>query len=210
MAWRVAKSLEQLRKQIDDLAPGRNRSADGGIGDAAHATKTSDHNPWVKDGSMGVVTARDFTHDPANGIDAGKLADVLRTSGDKRIKYIISNRRIANPGQPWRAYTGSNPHDKHFHISVNSSKALYDDETPWTIGRLIPDVSAAPVVSYNTLRPGAKHPDVQKLKTFLMAHIGMEDGYGPLTEAAVRAFQKQNKLTVDAVVGSYTWSALDG
>lgn len=209
MAWRVAKSLEVLRKQIDDFAPGRNRSADGGIGDAAHASRSSDHNPHVKDGTMGVVTARDFTHDPANGVDAGKLADILRLSGDKRIKYIISNRRIANPGQPWRAYTGSNPHTMHFHVSVNPSKSLYDDETPWAIGRLVPDVKAPPVFSYNTLRPGAKHPDVQKLKTLLMAQIEMEDGYGPITEAAVRAFQKQKKLTVDAIVGSYTWGELE-
>jgi hypothetical protein len=42
-----------------------------------------------------VVTALDVTHDPANGVDPGALAETLRTSRDPSIKYIISNRRIA-------------------------------------------------------------------------------------------------------------------
>ena len=70
MAWRVAKSLLKLRDQINAHAPKRSKKSDGYIGDAAHASRSSDHNPWVKDGKMGVVTAADFTHDPAGGFDA--------------------------------------------------------------------------------------------------------------------------------------------
>ncbi|HKV33547.1 MAG TPA: hypothetical protein VJP89_04485, partial [Pyrinomonadaceae bacterium] len=61
MAWRVAKSLLRLREQINELAPNRSKASDGTIGDAAHASRKSDHNPWVKDGSIGVVTAMDIT-----------------------------------------------------------------------------------------------------------------------------------------------------
>lgn len=115
--------------------------SDGGIGDAAHASRDSDHNPWVKDGGAGIVTARDFTHDPANGMDIDRLTDELAASRDPRIKYIIANGWIldSRPGNnPWRwvRYYGSNPHNKHFHLSVMSSKALYDDTRPWDLPSL--------------------------------------------------------------------------
>lgn len=137
--WRVAKSLERLRAQINAMAPNRSKISDGGIGDPAHAKRNSDHNPWVDfDGRRGVVTARDFTHDPSGGCDAGAVAERLRVSQDPRIKYIISNSRIASSaakdGQPpwaWRPYTGKNKHDHHFHISVKEEKSFYDDEKDW-------------------------------------------------------------------------------
>lgn len=138
--WRAAECLLQLRRQVDVLAPRRKKSHDGMIGDAAHATRTSDHNPWVRDGGMGVVTAYDITHDPASGCDAGRIADVIRASRDERVKYIIWNRRIASAspinGQPawaWRAYTGANPHSKHVHISVKPDKVAYDSKKPWSV-----------------------------------------------------------------------------
>ena len=140
MAWRIAKSLEVLRKQINEAFPGRSKASDGGIGDAAHATRDSDHNPWVKDGAMGVVTARDFTCDPNDGADTESLAEKLRQSRDPRIKYVIYNRRMfssyASNGVPawtWRPYSGKNPHVHHFHISVLPAKERYDDEAPWGI-----------------------------------------------------------------------------
>lgn len=140
-AWRVAASLETLRHQFDAAFPRRNKASDGGIGDAAHATRDSDHNPWVKDGAMGVVTARDFTHDPAHGMDIDRLTDELAASRDSRIKYIIANGYIldSRPGNnPWRwvRYYGSNPHTKHFHLSVMPSKHLYDDSRPWNLPSL--------------------------------------------------------------------------
>lgn len=138
--WRVALALKALRRQVDARVPARNKASDGTIGDAAHATRDSDHNPWVLDGATGVVTAMDITHDPAHGCDAGCLAETLRQSRDRRLKYIISNRRIASavpkgsvPAWTWRAYTGVNPHNKHCHISVVAEKARYDSEEEWAI-----------------------------------------------------------------------------
>lgn len=136
MAWRVAKSLLRLRDQINELAPNRSKASDGTIGDAAHASRRSDHNPWVKDGSIGVVTAMDITNDIANGCDAQMLVDALVSSRDPRIKYIIWNRKIVNSRiQPWvwRTYGGTNPHTKHFHISVRPEKASYDSTELWQV-----------------------------------------------------------------------------
>lgn len=136
MAWRVAKSLLRLREQINAIAPERSKASDGTIGDAAHASRTSDHNPWVKDGNIGVVTAMDITHDILHGCDAQALVDALVNSRDPRIKYIIWNRKKINSRvQPWvwRNYTGVNPHTKHFHLSVRPEKSAYDSEESWQI-----------------------------------------------------------------------------
>lgn len=138
--WRVAESLATLRAQINAAYPGRSKASDGTIGDDRHRTRASDHNAHISDGGMGIVTAFDITHDPAQGCDAGAIAALLHASRDPRIKYIIWNRRIANsspigaaPAWAWRAYTGANPHDKHCHLSVKASKPLYDDGAAWPL-----------------------------------------------------------------------------
>jgi hypothetical protein len=139
-AWRVAKCLLALRDQVNQRTPNRKKLSDGTIGDVAHAARTSDHNPWVRDGAVGVVTAMDITHDPGGGCDAGALAEAIRASRDPRVKYVIWNRRIANSSSiagaapwTWRPYDGANPHDKHVHLSVKPEKTAYDLTTTWAI-----------------------------------------------------------------------------
>lgn len=138
MSWRLAKSLDKLRKEVNLIAPLRNKASDGTIGDAAHASRNSDHNPWVKDNGTGVVTAMDITHDPASGCNANDIAETIRAFRDSRVKYIIWNRRIANaspigraPAWSWRPYKGKNPHTKHVHISVKPDKGAYDSTNAW-------------------------------------------------------------------------------
>lgn len=141
MTYREAKSLQVLYAQINRAAPGRNRASDGWIGDASHASRTSDHNPWVKDfNGVGVVRARDFTHDPAGGLDCHVLADrLVALLGAKHPAmgsdaYVIWNRRIISTNrlrEGWRPYTGSNPHTKHLHVSVGTSG--YDSTKPWPL-----------------------------------------------------------------------------
>jgi hypothetical protein len=131
--FRVAKSILTLRSQIDAMAPGRDKSNDGTIGDTSSQAGKSDHNP----NSDGVVTAIDITHDPSHGVDAGAIVEALRASRDPRIKYVIWNRRIfsseVNPWE-WRPYSGPNPTENHFHLSVVSDQQLYDDHSnPWMI-----------------------------------------------------------------------------
>ena len=138
--WRIARTLLKLRAQVNALAPGRSKASDGAIGDAAHASRASDHNPWVIDGANGVVTAIDVTHSPDKGCDADKIAESLRASRDPRIKYMIWNKRIvssyrqgATAAWTWRPYRGRNGHTKHVHVSVNPAKAQYDSEAEWAV-----------------------------------------------------------------------------
>lgn len=136
MAWRPAHSLVTLRDQVNALAPRRSKASDGTVGDAAHASRASDHNPWVRDGSLGIVTAIDITHDPTNGCDVNALVDALVANRDARIKYIIWNRRIISSQKSpwvWRAYTGRNPHTHHCHLSVLPEKLRYDSTARWTL-----------------------------------------------------------------------------
>jgi hypothetical protein len=122
------------------MAPNRNRASDGTVGDVNHQGRKSDHNP----NDDGVVTAIDITHDPAHGVDAGAIAEMLRLSRDPRIKYVISNARIFsspafNPKKipwEWRAYDGPNAHTKHFHVSVLGDPQVFDDTTPWPIANI--------------------------------------------------------------------------
>jgi len=118
------------------VSPARSKASDGTIGDAAHATRSSDHNPWVIDGDIGVVTAIDITNDVAGGCSAQKIVDALVTSKDARIKYIIWNRKIVSSTVSpwdWRPYSGKNPHNHHFHVSVLPAKERYDATDPWQI-----------------------------------------------------------------------------
>lgn len=133
MTWRVAKSLLTLREQVNAKWPNRDKDSDGTIGDASHSARASDHNP----DDNGVVRAMDITHDPKHGCDSYELAEILRQNRDPRVKYIISNRRIANSTQSpwvWRQYNGSNAHDRHMHLSVVSG-ASADDTRSWDIDR---------------------------------------------------------------------------
>jgi hypothetical protein len=134
MTWRVARCLDTLLSQVNAAAPLRSKISDGSIGDAKHATRSSDHNPWVRDRGVGVVTARDFTHDPRH-FNAHSFAEALKASGDRRIKYVISNGRIWNPAisPNWRPYRGVNAHTQHTHVSVKETKLHYDDTTPWKV-----------------------------------------------------------------------------
>lgn len=136
MAWRVAQCLKKLREQINEIAPNRSISSDGTIGDSAHASRKSDHNPWIEDNGIGIVSAFDITHDPINGCDVEKLVNSLVASKDQRIKYIIFNRKIISSSiKPWewRPFTGKNPHINHCHISVKNDKESYDSIVPWQI-----------------------------------------------------------------------------
>ena len=117
----LCKAGQQLREQIDDSFPDRDRKSDGWIGDARHQRAgTSDHLP---DPTNGFVRAIDVDKDldtlPSTG---AYLADQIRLcakAGDKRISYVIYAGKIASSKKAWswRAYDGINRHDHHIHIS---------------------------------------------------------------------------------------------
>jgi peptidoglycan hydrolase-like protein with peptidoglycan-binding domain len=221
MSWRVAKSLLKLREQVNSRAPDRDKGNDGTIGDAAHASRSSDHNPWVTDQGVGVVTAIDITDDPKHKVVAADIAEVLRKSKDPRIKYVISRGKIfsseTRPWQ-WRPYNGPNPHDKHVHLSVKSPKVLFDNTKEWPLppalgGQDVVPLSLADSVSLGDMahvgERGERAKKIQEALKKAGATIVVDGDYGPLTEAKVKVFQQLRNLQVDGIVGPATAAELD-
>lgn len=128
MSWRPAPAVQAALAEATRRWPKRSRVADGTIGDLRHSSTTSDHNP----DSRGVVLAFDLTHDPRNGCDAHALVRAAVDRRDRRVKYAISQGQIwsrKRAGEGWRPYRGSNPHDKHAHVSVE--RAWENDTGDW-------------------------------------------------------------------------------
>lgn len=205
--WRLAKSLEKLRNQINAAWPDRSKASDGTIGDAAHASRDSDHNPWLKVGGLGVVTACDITHDSQHGVDGKALA--VSFADDLRSKYVIFNSSIwkARTGH-WEAYHGPNKHTHHVHLSVKPDTC--DDVTEWILP-ISPAPAPTPAPVYPTLRLNDRSSVVSELQTKLRAKgysVQVDGVFGLVTESRVKQFQKERGLTVDGIVGKRTWDAL--
>lgn len=129
MTWKMPPSIRAALDEANVRWPKRSRISDGTIGDPAHSARYSDHNP----GARGYIHAFDLTHDPASGCDCVVLSEHLRTTIDPRVSYVIWNRRIWNPALSpgWRPYAGSNPHDKHMHVSIKSTLDAERNTNPW-------------------------------------------------------------------------------
>ena len=118
----LCKAGVQLREQIDDHFPDRDRRSDGWIGDARHAATKSDHNPLPP--SL-VVRAIDIDADLGGAANtAAYLANQIRLAAkkDKRIAYVIFNHKISSPilNYKWRKYSGIDPHTSHIHCSFTA------------------------------------------------------------------------------------------
>ena len=175
--------------------PSRNRASDGICGDEAHQARPSDHN---------LGNAFDLTCDVPRGVDCNEIANALTASNDKRIKYVIFNRRIwyptANGRRPkgWSDYSGDNPHIKHIHVSIKPDSRNDLSSWPWSSDG---QPEARPV-----LRRGDRGVHVE----LLQCKLGIEpDGiFGFGTENAVKKFQTEHGLTADGIVGAKSWAAL--
>jgi hypothetical protein len=110
-------------RQATAISPSRKKASDGLLPSAAHikASPNSDHNTGL---------AVDLTHDPKHGIDCFDIFEKLKE--DERVKYLIFQGKIwskERAKQGNRVYSGSNPHNKHLHISINDG--MGKDTSPW-------------------------------------------------------------------------------
>lgn len=131
MSWYLNPGLVDLRNEINSAYPNRAKISDGSVGDLAHAARVSDHNPDRTPPNVGEVRAIDVTQwDPGTPLNpnddvAEAVAEHLRRTKDKRVKYVIWRGRMfssyatsSTPAWTWRKYDGPNGHFHHVHISV--------------------------------------------------------------------------------------------
>lgn len=182
--------------------PKRDKSSDGIMGDAAHQARVSDHNQG---------NAWDLTEDKAHGVDCGKI--ILDVIKDPRTRYAIHDRRIweRSTGK-WRAYTGSNPHTGHMHVSIVVS--MRDNTAPWkgiATGTSTTPPPANTAGSNPLLKEGMAGVAVTRMQKRLSLKgfkVTADGKFGPDTRKHVIEFQKSRKLAADGIVGPATWTAL--
>jgi hypothetical protein len=216
MGWRNCEASLVLVREINARWPNRDKASDGTIGDAAHASRSSDHNPWVVVNGQGVVRARDIDRD---GIDAGWLAEYLRglgAKGDPRLTgggYVIWNRRITTPDfRAWKAYTGSNPHTAHVHVSFSRLRAGFDSTAGWGIA----GGGAAPAPPANAtpgglLERGMEGPAVAAWQLWCNVYysrfrppLDVDGIFGDATHRRTAEVQQFRGIEADGVVGPDT------
>lgn len=130
-SWVLVPCLGKLRSEFNKIAPERDTTSDGTIGDEAHQASMSDHN----DDEVGNVPIHDVDkkhevhaldvdvdlREP--GLSMEEVVQFLlkrcRSGAESRLRYIIYNRRIWSESNGWRQkdYTGANAHDHHAHFS---------------------------------------------------------------------------------------------
>lgn len=206
--WYAATPLITLRDALNRHWPHRDHASDGFIGDARHAATKSDHNPDPHSTPPGCVRGGDYD---ADGIHAPFVAEHLRqlgAAGDRRLAYVIYNRRYTGPDTGWRwvEYTGEDPHTSHIHVS--SAPAGDRDDAGWPFLEA-PQAAPGPAPSHPGRVPahdatghganfraeiGDEGPAVERLQhelnDFAPGYVDLaEDGvYGDATAAAVAEF----------------------
>jgi hypothetical protein len=126
-AWRPVAGITTLRDQINRRWPKRDRRSDGIIGDKAHQSRTSHHNPDHK----GWVHALDIDKDldPKDPHAAQRLANQLVAyaasgiPGSNRILYVVFNDQIASgtyANSKWKWRGSGYGHFDHIHVSFST------------------------------------------------------------------------------------------
>jgi hypothetical protein len=209
VSWVLVPCLVRLRAEFNTIAPDRDHASDGTIGDAAHSS-SSDHTPdEISDAlrgkdsdSVNEVHALDVDADlRVPGFSMEKAVQFLlarcRAGAERRIRYIIFNRRIWSESNDWRqeAYTGPNPHDKHAHFSSSYVAAREASTASYHLSEALPVTAPTPeqnaaAVAARDVDPG---PGSQTLGggvwTLLTRSDYLGNTWAPAVSAEINALQ---------------------
>lgn len=198
--WVLIPCLKALFAEFDRIAPSRDRASDGSIGDAAHRQEVSDHNP----DETGKVPIHDA--DKINEVHAIDVDDDLRESdltmekvvqfllgrcrsgAEKRLRYIIYNRRIWSASSGWvqKTYTGASAHTEHAHFSASYETNLEASTASWHLE----DIPVAMTAADKTWVQQQNAALLEAVKAAISASVddhlkvsGWSSGYPGRTEA---------------------------
>lgn len=147
--WVLIPCLKALFAEFNRIAPDRDRASDGSIGDAAHQAEVSDHNP-DEVGSVPIHDADKINEVHAIDVDNNLRGDVTmetavqfllgrcRSGAEKRLRYVIYNRRIWSASSGWvqKAYTGASAHTEHAHFSASYDSQLEASVVSWHLDEI--------------------------------------------------------------------------
>lgn len=156
-AWVLIPCLIELTEEFNALAPGRDKGADGSIGDSSH-TSSSDHTPDEDSRVLRDHDADDKNEVHAKDIDSSgpwpgtgtqkqrfhrKVMAVIaaekikwKSDDDRcRLNYVIWDRKIYDKDNDFKpvAYTLSDPHTNHAHFSGRYETSCENDRRPWGV-----------------------------------------------------------------------------
>lgn len=201
----LAPSLDNLRDEVDKRWPNRSKASDGWIGDPAHASRPSDHNP----NGRGSVNALDIT---SRGIDVPAL--IRAAIKHPSTNYVISRGLIYSRSRGFKpvTYTGSNPHTTHVHVSIVQTRAAEWDNARWFVTSTFPLPSGH---SFGNKKSATVHDgtanltdakNVQRIQKRLQ--LKPTGRYGPVTLVRVANWQVVRGIKPTGRVGAYTWKRL--
>jgi hypothetical protein len=145
--WVLIPCLKVLFAEFDRIAPSRDHASDGSIGDLAHQNEVSDHNR-DEEGSVPIHDADHINEVHAIDVDNNlresdltmeKVVQFLlarcRSGAEKRLRYMIYNRRIWSASSGWvqKTYTGASPHTEHGHFSASYETLLEASTASWRL-----------------------------------------------------------------------------
>jgi hypothetical protein len=164
-SWILIPCLEALFAEFNRIAPARDHASDGSIGNTVHQEEVSDHNP----DETGSVPIHDADHvnevhaiDVDNNLNESdltmeKVVQFLlarcRSGAEKRLRYIIYNRRIWSASSGWvkKTYTGASPHTEHAHFSASYVSTLEASTASWHLEDIPVAMTAADRTWYTQL-----------------------------------------------------------
>ena len=153
---------------------------------------------WTNRPAPGYVVFFNFPHDGVNRISHVGIVESVRPDGSV---VTIEGNTDERGGR-----TGGKVMRKVRRVGI--------------VGYGIPDYDGKPASSKPTvpafpgrlLKLGSKGSDVKlaqgRLAHLKVARLAIDGEFGPQTAAAVRKFQQNNKLEVDAIIGQATWTAM--
>lgn len=208
---RQAPSLIRLTAEIDAIFPHRDLWSEGWLGDDSHATRFSDHNP----DAAGWVHAHDFDATLRHEMGPGPVGDYLiahllrlaRSGKWHPINYLIYKGVIysRSVGFRGRAYTGTNSHHSHVHVSI-----MRTDAARFWRGTWLEDTRAIVDLS-NVQRAFKEAPDsaprsIRRVQERLVAWGWLKKPYrhghvGFKTRRAMKGFCRKHGFEVRRVPG---------
>lgn len=219
-AWTVVPCLLALRDEFNALVPGRDKGADGTIGDTAH-TSASDHTPdedsdilrdHDADGKNEVHALDIDSTGPWPGPFARIIADVIDREREKwldaddvcRLEYVIFDRKIYSRSLDFapRAYTGSDPHTNHAHFSARYITKAENDTRPWGVKG--DTLSAAEVNEIKAAIAASEKRILDRIGTVAADILGAKYGSKAYEGRTVRQFLQDLHAVRDDFVGDGT------